>query len=287
MFRALLLFILLSSSSNAEPLYWTASKGGLKYTILGSIHVGDKSMYPLPKAVFTRLKSSHGLIIEADIRNTNGITYPPITTTTQDVVDTRYHNELVGIANLLRLDIKNLLHSPPWSTALQLQMKQYEYLGYTAVDGVDIRIVDKATLWGIPVMSLESLQFQINLFTKQPHSGKELLLSTIDEFDHSESTIHCLINSWKSGDIDKLEQFANITKMPPDLHRAFLSERNLNWAQKLSETEWLPKKNGDYFVVVGMLHLLGERSLLKLLESDGFRITQVSKSSPSNCSFKY
>ena len=44
MFRLLLLFILLSSASSAEPLYWTASKGGLKYTILGSIHVGDKSM---------------------------------------------------------------------------------------------------------------------------------------------------------------------------------------------------------------------------------------------------
>lgn len=287
MFRLLLLFILLSSASSAEPLYWTASKGGLKYTILGSIHVGDKSMYPLPKAVFSRLKNSHGLIIEADIRKTSGIKYPPITTTTKDVVDTHYYNELVGIANLLRLDIRNLLHSPPWSAALQLQMKQYEYLGYTAVDGVDIRIVDKATLWDIPVMSLESLQFQIDLFTEQAQSGKELLLSTIDEFDHSESTIHCLINSWKTGDLDKLERFANITKMPPDLHRAFLSERNLKWANKLSESTWLPKRNGHYFVVVGMLHLLGEQSLLKLLESDGFRITQISKSSPSNCSFKY
>jgi uncharacterized protein YbaP (TraB family) len=287
MLRILLLLIFLSSTSNAEPLYWTASKGGLKYTILGSIHVGDKSMYPLPKAIFDRLKNSHGLIIEADIRQANEVKYPLITTMTEDVVDTNYYNELVGIANLLRLDIKSLLSSPPWSAALQLQMKQYEYLGYTAVDGVDIRIVDKATLWDIPVIGLESLQFQISLFTEQPHSGKELLLSTIDEFDHSESTIHCLINSWKTGDLDKLEQFASITKMPPDLHRAFLSERNLKWANKLSKTAWLPKKSGNYFVVVGMLHLLGEQSLLKLLESDGFRITQISQSSPSNCSFKY
>ena len=285
--KLLLLLLVLSASIQAEPLIWNIEKGGLKYTIIGSVHVGDKSMYPLPEIVFKRLKTSQGLIVETDIRQNNGIKYPPTTLVSKDVLSTEQQNELIGISNLLELNASELLHTPPWAAALAIQMRQIEYLGYSAADGVDVRLAYKANLWEKPVISLESLQFQIDLLTGQKESGKELLISAIEEFDHSEDATHCLIESWKAGDMSKLEEFASLTQMSAEFERSFLIDRNLDWAEKLSNPKWLPKAKGSYVIVVGTLHLLGEQSVLKLLKDEGFKVTQLSKSKTSNCEFKY
>lgn len=285
--KLLLLLLVLSASIQAEPLIWNIEKGGLQYTVIGSVHVGDKSMYPLPEIVFNRLKTSQGLIVETDVRQNGRIKYPPTTLLSKDVLSTAQQNELIGISNLLEMNANELLHTPPWAAALAIQMRQIEYLGYSAADGVDVRLAYKANLWEKPVISLESLQFQIDLLTGQKESGKELLISAIEEFDHSEYTTHCLIESWKAGDMSKLEEFASLTQMSPDFEKSFLIDRNLDWAEKLSNPKWLPKSKGSYVIVVGTLHLLGEQSVLKLLKDEGFKVTQLSKSKTSNCEFKY
>lgn len=76
MFRLLtlissLLVTLTPFSSYAEPQHWLAKKGGeTELMIIGSVHVGgDKTMYPLPRTVIQHLSQSAGLIIEADVRN--------------------------------------------------------------------------------------------------------------------------------------------------------------------------------------------------------------------------
>lgn len=280
---------LLAFSANlaAEPLYWSASKGALNYTIIGSVHIGDKSMHPLPDTVFKKLKNSQALIVETDIGQSSGITYPPISLLAKDVLSDKQQHELLGIANLLEIKGNELLHSPPWAAALAIQLKQIEYLGYSSADGVDARLAYKATLWNIPVLGLEPLQFQIDLLTGQKQAGKEMLVSAIDEFDHSENATHCLIDSWKAGDIKKLNEFASLTEMSPEFEAAFLTERNLDWAQKLSNPTWLPDAKGNYVVVVGTLHLIGQQSVVQLLKAQGFKVTQLSKSTEAKCEFKY
>lgn len=71
-----LIVIFTSFSSYAEPQHWRAKKGDTEYMIIGSVHVGDKSMYPLPKNITKFLEQSSGLIIEADVRSSEGVVYP-------------------------------------------------------------------------------------------------------------------------------------------------------------------------------------------------------------------
>ncbi|NOH70505.1 TraB/GumN family protein [Vibrio pectenicida] len=274
-------------SSIAEPLFWQVEKGNMRYIIFGSVHVGDKSMYPLPKAITDALSSSSGLIVEADIRKMQDVSYPEITMVTKNVLDTKQQETLRGLASLFNIDAKQLLESPPWATALALQMKQFEYLGYQASHGIDTHLMYKATAQNIPVFSLESLQFQIDLLTGQKDSGKELLLSALDEFDRSEDLTKCLIASWKAGDLQKLNQFSTLTEMSPELENAFISQRNLNWAEQLAKPNWSKKSKATYLVVVGTLHLIGENNLLTLLKAKGFKVTQKSKSHAANCEFEY
>jgi uncharacterized protein YbaP (TraB family) len=284
MVLALLVF---STSLTAEPLYWSVTKGSLNYTIMGSVHIGDKSMYPLPDKVFEKLKTSQALIVETDISQSSGIKYPPTKLLSMDVLSKQQKDELLGIANLLELNGNELLNTPPWAAALAIQLKQIEYLGYSSADGVDARLAYKAASWKVPVVGLESLQFQIDLLTGQKQAGKEMLVSAIEEFDHSEGSTHCLIDSWKAGDINKLDEFAGLTEMSPEFEAAFLTDRNLDWAEKLSNPDWLPDDKGNYFVVVGTLHLIGDQSVLKLMKEKGFKVSQLSTSTKAQCEFKY
>ncbi|EGU39873.1 hypothetical protein VII00023_14166 [Vibrio ichthyoenteri ATCC 700023] len=279
--------LLFSQLSSAEPLYWQASKGKLNLLLVGSVHVGDADMYPLPNAITTFLKHSDGIILEADIRDQNNIQYPQTNVLSQDVLTKQQQKELIGIANLLNLNGQQLLKTPPWASALALQMKQIEYLGYKPQDGVDMWLLSQAVSQGKPVLALETLQFQIDLLTQQKNGGKELLTNAIEQFDHSENAMHCLIKSWKHGDIAKLNQFAAFSEMSPEFEQQFIYQRNHDWAYKLASGSILPKKQGNYLVVVGTLHLIGRDSLVSLLRNKGFTVTQRSTSSNANCEFKY
>ncbi|KAB0475746.1 TraB/GumN family protein [Vibrio chagasii] len=270
----------------AEPLYWQAKKDDLTLTILGSVHVGDESMYPLPTQITDTLKESDGLIIETDIRKSEGVVYPTTTVTTADVLSAEQKQLLTSISKSLGMPTQQLLSSPPWATSLSIQMQQLKNLGYGSAGGVDATLAYKATIQDVPVISLEPLQFQIDLIAGQKDSGKEWLLTSLEEFDQTDRVVHCLIESWKAGDESKLEDFAELSEMPTELEKAFLTDRNVDWANKLSSNDWKLDTKGHYLLVVGTLHLIGEGNLLQLLEDKGFSVTQQSKSQKAQCQFE-
>lgn len=287
MYRSLLaLLLFVSTSINAEPLYWQAEKGAVTYLILGSVHVGDDTMFPLPSTINDRLQTSDGLIIEADVRKTQGVVYPEITIQSKDVLSKEQQTRLKQIASQLSMNPEQLLNTAPWAAAIGIQMKQIESFGYRTDDGVDLRLIYKATTKNVPVLSLESIQFQIDLLTGQAEGGKEFLLSVLDEFEDGEMATHCLINSWKAGDLNKLNEFATLTEMSPEFENAFIYQRNKDWVNKLAEPSWLPNPKGSYVMVVGTLHLVGEQNVLSLLKDKGFKVTQLSQSGSVDCQYQ-
>lgn len=286
-FYYLLLFIFFTPLSQAEPLYWQASKGNLNYLLLGSVHVGDKSMYPLPVNVTTFLEHSDGLVVETDIRTQQNIRFPAMKMTTEQVLSENNIRELKGIAGLLGLDAQQLLMASPWVTALTIQKQQIEYLGYRAQDGVDLALLTQASSLNKPIYNLESVQFQIDMLASLPNDGEELLTSAIEQFDINEEAAHCLISSWKSGDIENLNEFARLSEMSPQMEEVFMHQRNRDWAEKLAQGSIFPTSEGNYLIVVGALHLIGPDNLLALLESRGFKITQRSQSQAANCQFNF
>ncbi|MEF1312246.1 TraB/GumN family protein [Vibrio mytili] len=274
---------LTSFSSFAEPQHWLVKKGSIEYMIIGSVHVGDDSMYPLPRAITNYLKTSNGLIIEADIRSSESIVYPKDSIATKMILDRAQRRELIEISKELGLSEKQLLNSPPWSTALMIQLAFVNKLGYIAENGVDMHLINQADELRIPVLSLESLQFQVDLISGQPDSGKEMLMSTLKESHRGEEMIQCLIESWRSGDDNALIEATLTDEASDEFNDAFLYSRNRDWAAKLDSGNLLPQKEGRYTVVVGSLHLVGQDNLIELLAQRGFEITPLGKTGKARC----
>ncbi|WP_404971892.1 TraB/GumN family protein [Vibrio campbellii] len=288
MFRLLsvmssLIVFFTSYSVQAEPQHWLAKKGDMEYMIIGSVHVGDKTMYPLPKAVTQFLKNSDGLIIEADVRNTEGVTYPKTSLLAKDVLDRTQRKHLAEIANDLGLQEAQLLNAPPWSAALTIQLMLVNKLGYASDQGVDMHLINLADKQQVPVLPLESVQFQLDLIAGQKDGGKEFLLSSIEEYDGGDKLVQCLIDSWKSGDGSTLEEASMSEQSSDEFNQAFLYDRNQDWAEKLDSGSVLPNKSGQYTIVVGSLHLVGKDNLIELLEERGFTVEPLGNTHKADC----
>ena len=55
----------------------------------------------------------------------------------------------------------------------------------------------------------------------------------------------------------------------PELYEAVVYRRNANWVPRVRALLGRPD---DYLVVVGALHIVGERGLVALLQDEGLRI---------------
>ncbi|WP_238117287.1 TraB/GumN family protein [Vibrio cincinnatiensis] len=280
------LLSIVTLSSQAEPLYWQVEKDNLTLMVIGSIHVGIPDMYPLPTPIYEALEKSHGLIIEANTQDSPNILPPKTTFTSEQVLTLSQKKQLATIAEQLSQSADTLLQLPPWNSALLLQFLQFQQLGYSAYQGVDAHLIRKANQAEVPLISLESMQYQLDLFTNLPNDGQEMLVALLDEWESNQTMTDCLIESWQKGDQEKLATIMQHSGMSEGMREAFITQRNREWAQKLSTPDFYSNPKGYYVVVVGSLHLVGNNNVLDLLKKQGFAITQLNHSQQATCSLQ-
>lgn len=274
-----------SFTSKAEPLYWHLTKGERNIYVIGSVHVGTQSMYPLPHAITQALEHSDGLIVETDIRQTKGVHYPKQTVKTEEVLDSQQLKTLNKVTEQLGVNNQQYRNMSPWAAALSIQQLTMQQLGYDATQGVDSYLLSQATQQHIPVLGLESLQSQINLLTQQADQGKALLLSAITDWKKNRRVMQCLIKSWTSGDEKHLWTFAQSDPLSKSMQTELVEKRNAAWVKTLSTDDFYPKPQGTYVMVVGVLHLIGPNNVLNQLESRGFHVERLNKTTRVGCQF--
>ncbi|RQW63975.1 TraB/GumN family protein [Vibrio viridaestus] len=274
-----------SCFGHASPLYWTAEKGNLHYLLIGTVHVGQESMYPLPNDVMKFLRQSRALILEADLSEEQTPVYPTSDTSVKDVLNESQLQQLSQIAQQLEVSFRRLENMPPWSAALTIQMTQLSQLGYTGEYGVDRHMIAQAQNNNLPILGLETLQSQVDMLSEQQDNGKELLVSAIDNWKNNENDTLCLIKSWQAGDRKNLAELVKQAKMSKQLSNALETNRNTQWAEKLSSADFLPDQNGKYVIAVGLLHLIGSENLIDQLKQRGFTVKLKGKREHADCQF--
>jgi len=274
--------ILFTSPAISEPLHWQASKDGRTFMILGSIHLGTPDMYPLPEQVVDFLKSGDGLVTEIDLNASGQQTVTagkqPLT---REILSDAQLTTLSKINRTLGYPDKAFFDLPAWQTALTLQVGQLTSLGYKTDLGIDNYFTVLAEKNKIPVFGLESVGYQLGLFTDDVRISEWLLTNTVDYWQENQQISRCLADSWKSGDEGHLASLAQESKINDFISERFIYKRNRDWADKLSNRQFL--KDGRYLVVVGALHLVGEQNLIQLLKQKGYQIELLSRPEAVSC----
>jgi len=270
-----------ATSRTAHPLWRVQGKTNAVY-LLGSIHFCKSDFYPLPKPIEEAYQRSAAVVFEADLGKLESAEtqakllaagmYPAGETLSQHVSPETY--------SALQSKLHSTVGQPtafdqfkPWLAGVVLVTLELQKLGFDPNQGIDKHFYRKAQSDKKQIVPLETVEFQMGLFTALSKEEQELLLkSTLQDIGRFPEIFGDVIRSWKTGDANKLEALLlEIMKEYPVIHKKFLTDRNRDWLPKI---EKLLQEGKDAFVVVGMAHLVGEGGLAGLLKKKGLKVDQ-------------
>lgn len=303
--RALLLLALGGEAAAQAPvcadpgssMLWEVSGPGLgadgaTLHLFGSIHLGKPEFYPLHPTIERIFRAADTLVFEIDPQaaadpqvalrmQLRGML--PAGQTLDDVVSPEALANLEQVLSGFGIPLGNFMTMKPWLLTLMLANVQASSLGYSAQHGLESYfIAQKAP--ATQVEELESIDQQVNMLDAL---DPELLLGySLQDFDDSAGEMEDLIAAWRCADKKALsaQLFSELlaieqTAAPAeragldDLYRRLYTDRNKVMADGIQR--FIGTGKGKWFVVVGSAHLLGEGSVIQLLEERGYQVTPV------------
>ncbi|MEO5976364.1 MAG: TraB/GumN family protein [Chryseolinea sp.] len=156
-----------------------------------------------------------------------------------------------------------------------MSMLQQKYFPMNTNDTpMDIYFQSLGKTQGKGLVGLESFDAQINALFNQftPERQAQMLIEFVREKDRAKTELVEMNQSYKNGDLAKLELLLADQTYTQSEEEVMLDNRNKEWMNQLPAL----MKSGQTFVAVGALHLAGEHGLVKLFRQAGYKVTPLS-----------
>lgn len=268
-----------------KAFLWKLSDGPHVAYVLGSLHVGNAAMYPMPASVERAFKQAQVLAVEADIANPQA-TLTAMTLGLYADGDTLANHISPALAARLDKVLGRYGLTPaltanlrPFMAMSTLVMAEAMRLGYDPALGIDMHFLKRAGERNLPVVELESVTAQMELLASFSDAEQEALLrQTVDaiERDTMRADLASLVAAWQAGDARRLEQTVHASFRGDTQAQAVTMEKlndRRNRAMATKVRGYLASGK-PHFVVVGALHLVGNSGIIALLQKQGVRVEQ-------------
>jgi uncharacterized protein YbaP (TraB family) len=146
--------------------------------------------------------------------------------------------------------------------------------GMQVSSGADMVLRRAAEAEGKPVEGLETLQSQLDMFTRMPATlAAAPRRADGPAMDSLSKSMVEMQDAWKHGDQRVfVRMLGELERGSPDTYRVMFTERNARWADWIRARMQTP---GTVFVAVGAGHLAGKDSVLVHLAQLGIRSERV------------
>ena len=288
--------------SEYRPALWQITgQNGEEMYIMGSIHIGDESMYPFDERINSSFEKCDFLAVEYDVVS----------------ADERADNwtdseKIMYLAQYMYKDgdnIKNHLSKETYNTARAYLMQKNAYSeqmdlfvpafwqsivnslvvedsGYNAEMGVDRVLIKLAREVGKQVLEIESEQSQLEMTL----SFQDIVYDdSISEMIKSKDTVSMqyayLIDLWKRGRDDLIDRMTNgltflysgdengeYAEAYEEYNNKMMTERNITMADV---ADGYMKDGKRVFFVVGAAHVCGDGGRIDLLEEKGYTVNRM------------
>jgi uncharacterized protein YbaP (TraB family) len=272
-----------SAQSAPKHFLWTVRHADAPVSyLMGSIHVLTPDYYPLNPVIEEAFKTSSVLMTEADLDElTNPATALAVAQramlsggqSLEDVIAPALYKKVIARAEKVGLPELAIRRMKPWMVAVSLTAPVLKAEGFDPALGVDRHFSEKAKARGMERRALETVMYQFERFDTMPLPLQEdMLRSVIADLDTQLSDVKAIANAWARGDTRSIERLLQGTLVQtPKLYDRLLGERNRNWVAPVDDCL---QTKAACFVVVGAAHLVGEDSLVSLLQKKGYRVEQ-------------
>lgn len=267
----------LTGGVHAAPAIWKVSDDDSSVWLFGSIHL-------LPPGTEWRTEMFETLVDEADKvyfeTDLGPAAQPQVIALTMEhgfardgrLLNQRISDKLMGkvrtAADRFAVPVPTLLAMQPWMAATTISISALVQAGYDPKAGVDTELQME-----IPVARqgfLETAEQQINFIAGGSEADQILMLeATLAEAERIVSMIDDMKDAWIDGTPETLADLflAEMGAYGDGFMDRLIVDRNKNWVEQI---EVMLAENEAAFLVVGAGHLVGEHSVVNLLEQQGF-----------------
>jgi len=264
-----------------KAMFWKVSSTNNVAWLLGSIHVGSKSMYPLPKEMEDAFERSTALLVEIDLNHVDLQKMQMLVfqtglyggdETLWDHVSPETRQRLEAFCEKYGVPAMAMSKMKPWAAAMMISTIPLMKSGMEMSLGIDKHFLDKAEKAAKRVVEIESADEQMKLVSGITAEMLEKSVAASAKQDPEEYGKR-LQQTWISGDTGQMEKIMREqTSDAVEFAKAMVEDRNQHMADV---AEKFLKGKEQAFVVVGAGHMVGPGGMVRLLEKRGYKVEQV------------
>jgi uncharacterized protein YbaP (TraB family) len=271
--------MLVMSTAHADAPVWRVSKGDRELLIGGTIHVLQEQDYPLPVEFERAYAEADKLVFEVDIAQASSPEFQ------QKLMQAALYDDGSTLVSHLRpstlwqltaftksrgIELDSLLSFKVGMLVVILTVNELNLHGIQG-EGVDQYYSLRALEGQKPVSALETVEQQIEFLSRMGEGEEDqLVLQTIEELEDFGAEFFALKSAWRQGDTRALAEIGlEDFQAFPGAYQSILVNRNRAWLPKI---ETMLEDSPVEYVLVGVLHLVGEDSVLAMLEARGYQV---------------
>lgn len=282
-----------NSKEAVTPLFYKISKkdSNVNVYLLGSIHAAQDNIYPLNDTIMKAYKNSDYLAVEVDtvsltnnlnlqLELTSKLLYDDNTTIKDELGDELYDKMINFLKEKNSYVSLYDSYRPAFFESL-FENIVIEDADMEPTEGIDMHFLNLAKDDKKEILEIETAESQYNLLLSNPIELDKMMIDEyVSEYDEAVLEMKNLYNSWKSGDIKKLEKAFAIddsltedeAKLIIDYNKALITDRNYIMSKALEE---YISEDKNVFCVVGVGHLIGDEGIISLMEKNGYIVEKI------------
>jgi len=279
---ALLLFAL-PTWSKPLPL-WELENSGSRVLLMGSVHFLRPSDYPLRKGLDEAYRLADTVTMEIDMSAVDqfatqgsiaAISIDPKGRNLRELVGDDNYATATKLAQQLNIPLMMFEQFEPWFAALSITQLRMVQLGFDPAWGIETMLTRKALAEDKALAGLETIEEQLGFLDRlDPEEQNTFLMQSLEDAATVQNDIEAIVDAWTDGNTEELERFLlEELQDVPNLYDAILVQRNKNWVAPIRA---LLDEPGNHLVVVGAMHLIGDDSVLAMLDDAGISSRQLS-----------
>ena len=271
-------------AEGAQPAMWKLSDADTSIYLFGTVHVLKPGTEWMTDKVEQAVTGADRLYMEISLAEQQNI--PAIQQMVQRYAvlpaDDALGNHLAPAdaeklkAGLAALGIAGPVADrfKPWFAGVTYSGMRFVKLGYDSTKGVEAALGELAQAHNVPIEGLETMEFQMRLFDSMTDEESRAFIQDLLKDDKDLGKMMSdITGSWTQGDLSALDREINdMDKVSPSLAEKLLYSRNQTWAHTI---EMMLAQPGTFTVAVGSGHFVGKRSVIAILEKDGFTVERV------------
>lgn len=264
---------------DVKGFLWEVKKGGATVYMYGSVHVGNKEIYPLEKTVEDAFDSADILVGEIDMNNIDTddamiLAMDSIYTngdTALDHLSEEGKKKLDEVSEELDFNYQFIIRYKPWYVGSLLSSYQMKKAGYNPEYGIDQYFFNKA-IDNKEVGELESAKFQFDLLNSFSDEEQEkYFIMSMASIEDTKTVLDQFFELYKKGDEEAMLEYLGEEDKSTNYYKKMILDRNKNMTLKIEEYLNTEK---TYFVVAGLAHFISEDGIVKMLKDKGYTVTR-------------